>query len=52
MVSDDKVRMLVTVPREMKKELDELAKKNIRNTSNYIVSILAAHLENEKKNSK
>lgn len=49
MVKDDKVRILVTVTKEMKKELDIMAKKNIRNTSNYIVSILAAHLENEKK---
>lgn len=46
MVGDDKVRILVTVTKEMKKELDELAAKQIRSTSNFIVSVLTEYLNN------
>lgn len=50
MVSDDKVRMLITVTKEMKEELDKIAEEETRNTSNLVVSILKDYLNN--RNSK
>jgi metal-responsive CopG/Arc/MetJ family transcriptional regulator len=49
MVGEDKVRILVTVPKEMKAELDKIAEEETRNTSNLIVSILKDYLNNKTK---
>lgn len=51
MVGEDKVRTLITIPKELKKELETLAKKDNRSTSNYIATILRNHIDdlNKKK---
>lgn len=49
-VGEDKIRILITVPKEMKKELDELAKNDLRSTSNFIVSILRNYIDDSNKN--
>lgn len=49
-IGEDKVRVLITVTKDMKKELDELADKDLRSTSNFIVNILRNHIDNLDKN--
>lgn len=44
-----KTRIALTIEKDMKKELEELAKKDNRTTSNYIITVLKEHLENIKK---
>lgn len=50
MVGEDKVRTLITIPKELKKELETLAKKDNRSTSNYIATILINHMDKIKSN--
>lgn len=45
-IADDKIRMSITLPKELKATLDELAKRDNRTTSNYIVNILSTHIDN------
>jgi predicted DNA-binding protein len=49
MISKDNKRILVTVPAEIKIQLEELAKKENRTLTNYIATVLLQHLEQEKK---
>lgn len=40
MISDKNTKVLLIMPKELKKELEEEAKKEIRSLSNYVVTIL------------
>lgn len=44
MVGKDKVRILITVPKEMKENLEILAEKETRNVSNLIVTVLKDYI--------
>jgi metal-responsive CopG/Arc/MetJ family transcriptional regulator len=48
MIGEDKVRILITVPKEMKKDLEILAEKETRNVSNLIVAVLKDYIKNNK----
>lgn len=44
-VSNDKTRILVNIPLDLKEKIEIEAKKENRSTSNYIVNILKRNLE-------
>lgn len=48
-VGEDKIRILITVPKEMKKELEVLAEKETRTVSNLIVSVLKEYINTNKE---
>lgn len=48
MVSEDKTRFLITVSKELKQQLEILAKENNRSLSNYINTILIDHCKKNK----
>jgi predicted DNA-binding protein len=45
MISDKNTRTLVTLSRETKKRLEQLAKSENRSLNNYIITVLMKHLE-------
>lgn len=47
-LSSDKTRILVNIPIDLKKQLEEKAKQENRSLSNYIVNILCKELEKDK----
>ena len=49
MIGKDKVRTLISINKELKKQLEELAEKDNRSFNNYVINILINHVENEKK---
>ena len=44
-ISKDKVRMNITIPRELKQNLEVLAKDSNRSLNNLIVTVMQKHLE-------
>ena len=44
-ISKDKVRMNITIPRDLKQNLEVLAKDNNRSLNNLIVTVMQKHLE-------
>lgn len=48
-VGEDKIRILITVTKEMKKELEIQAEKETRTTSNLIVSVLKEYINANKE---
>lgn len=54
-ISDSKTRTLITLDKELKKELEEIAKAENRTFSNFVVTVLQNQLEfyrNKQKNKK
>jgi predicted DNA-binding protein len=49
-VGKDKDRIIVTTTKDIKEELQKLAKKDDRNLSNYVNKILRKHIEDIKNN--
>ena len=47
MISDKNTRTLITLPKDMKIKLEELAKVENRSLNNYIITVLMKHLENK-----
>lgn len=47
-VSKDNGRIVITVTKEVKAELEALADKDNRSVSNYVATILQKHVEKEK----
>lgn len=48
-VSNDKIRILVTVPREVKEQLEEVAKQENRSVSNYVYTLIQKELNEKSK---
>lgn len=48
-VGEDKVRILITVTKDMKVDLEKLAEKETRTTSNLIVSVLKEYINTNKE---
>ena len=46
-VGSDKTRILVNIPIDLKKQLEEKAKQENRSLSNYIVTVLTKELEKD-----
>lgn len=46
-VGSDKTRILVNIPIELKKQLEEKAKQENRSLSNYIVTVLTKELKKD-----
>lgn len=46
-VGNDKTRILVNIPIELKKQLEDKAKQENRSLSNYIVTVLIKELEKD-----
>lgn len=46
-VSSDKTRILVSIPIELKKQVEQLAVSQNRSVSNYIVTLIKEKVENE-----
>lgn len=44
-ISKDKVRMNITIPKDLKQSLEVLAKDNNRSLNNLIVTVMQKHLE-------
>lgn len=47
-VSSDKMRILVTVPRDLKEQLEQVAKDENRSVSNYVLTLIQKDLNNKK----
>lgn len=47
-VGEDKVRTNITFPKELKSELEELAKKDGRSLNNLVIKILSDFVESQK----
>ena len=45
-ISKDNTRTLITIPKELKKQLEELAKKDNRSFNNLIITILKNYVGN------
>ena len=45
-VSSDKTRAIISLEKGLKAKIDELAKKDDRSFSNYVVQILKEHINN------
>lgn len=48
-VGKDKVRTLISINKELKNQLQELAEKDNRSFNNYVINVLINHVENEKR---
>ncbi|MEY8368304.1 hypothetical protein AALA24_05985 [Anaerovoracaceae bacterium 42-11] len=48
-LSNDKMRMLVNIPIDLKKEAEEIAKSENRSLSNYVVTLIQKDVEARKK---
>lgn len=46
-ISDKNTKMLIVIPKELKKELEEEAKGENRSLSNYVVTILESRIRNK-----
>lgn len=47
MISDTKTRILFTVDKDLKAELEAIAKDQNRSLSNFIVTVLKEYIENQ-----
>ncbi|OXB94683.1 ribbon-helix-helix domain-containing protein [Parageobacillus galactosidasius] len=45
-ISKDNTRTLITIPKELKKQLEEIAKQDNRSFSNLVVKILKDYVRN------
>ena len=45
-VSSDKTKAIISLEKDLKAKIDELAKKDDRSFSNYVVQILKEHINN------
>jgi hypothetical protein len=45
-IADTNTRMLITLPKELKKELEQKAKEDNRSISNYVVTLIQKDLIN------
>ena len=45
-VSNDKTRAIISLEKDLKSKIDELAKKDDRSFSNYVVQVLKEHVNN------
>lgn len=43
-ISKDNTRIMITIPKKLKKKIEKEAKKENRSLSNYIVNVLEKHL--------
>lgn len=48
-VGEDKVRTNITFPKELKSELEELAKQDGRSLNNLVIKVLTDYVEGAKK---
>lgn len=48
-VSEDKVRTNITFPKELKSELEEIAKKDGRSFNNLVIKVLSDFVESQEK---
>lgn len=48
-VSNDKIRILVTVPRDMKVKLEAAARSENRSVSNYVYTLIQRELDEKQK---
>lgn len=46
-IAESNVRTNITIPKELKSKLEELAKKENRSFNNLVVTILKEHVENK-----
>lgn len=46
-ISDNNTRILITIPKELKQQIEELSKKDNRSFSNYVVKILKEHIKDK-----
>lgn len=51
-LKSDKTRILVNIPIELKKDLEEAAKDDNRSVSNYIMTLIEKNLKENKAKSK
>ena len=51
MISDNNTRTLITIPKELKSKLEELAKLDNRSFNNLVATILAKYVDENKKQS-
>jgi predicted HicB family RNase H-like nuclease len=45
MISKDSTRTILSLPKELKQELEQRAEKENRSLNNYIVTVLKQHIE-------
>lgn len=47
MISENNTRTLITIPKETKKQLEEIAKKDDRSLNNMILTIINKYIESQ-----
>jgi len=47
MLSDEKTRVIISLPKELKKQIEELAKKENRSLSNFIVNMIKSQMREQ-----
>lgn len=48
MIGEDKTRTLITIPKDLKVKLEELAKKDSRSFNNLVTKVLTNYVESQK----
>ena len=48
-ISSENTRTNITISKELKKQLEELAKNDNRSFNNYIITVLKEHVDNLKR---
>ncbi len=51
-ISQDKVRTIITIPKDLKKKLEKIAKQDDRSFNNLVIKILKDFVSNSSKNKK
>lgn len=49
-ISDTNTRTNITIPKELKKKLEELARKDNRSFNNYVITVLQNHVSSTPRN--
>lgn len=47
-MASENTKILITIPKDLKSQIEELAKKENRTTTNMIITILLKYIEGEK----
>lgn len=48
-ISNENTRTNITIPKELKAQLEELAKNDNRSFNNYVITVLKEHVDSLKK---
>lgn len=47
-ISNENTRTNITIPKELKSKIEQLAKEDNRSFNNYVITVLKEHVDNKK----